>query len=106
VDITDLFTPKELAENRIAFLERILAYYQDIGDIRERAKIVGHKIHGTGGNLGLEKFIRDGINLQIMVEKDSEENVIVDALNSLKGAVMEELESLRGSLSDAPPSTQ
>ncbi len=105
MDIADLFTPEELAESRIEFLERILTFYQDIEDIRERAKIVGHKIHGTGGNLGLNKFISDGIKLQLMVENDDEDNVILNTLNSLQKAVMEELGSLRSSLSDASPST-
>ena len=95
-DLTDLFSPEELRESRIKFLERILGYYGEFVDYKERAKIVGHKIHGTGGNLGLKQFVDDGIDLQVMVETGKEEALILAALDKLKGKVEQALYDLRG----------
>ncbi len=94
-DVTDLFTPEELQNNRITFLERILSYYVDIEDVREKAQVIGHKIHGTGGNLGLKQFVRDGINLQLMVQANDDEHLIVEALGAMKEKVNLELSKLR-----------
>ena len=63
-DLSDLYTPRELAGQRIAFLERILGYYAEVGEIAERARIVGHKLRGTGGILGLTMLSEWGMRLQ------------------------------------------
>jgi hypothetical protein len=87
-DLSDLYTPRELAEQRLAFLERVLGYYAEVHEISERARIVGHKLRGTGGLLGLTVLSEWGGQLQLAaVEGDTKVANLDQELERLRPAI-------------------
>jgi hypothetical protein len=70
MDLMTLYTPAELAETRRNFLNRILTFFEEEKDLVECAAIVGHKLHGTGGNLGLNDLSKQGARLRQLAEND------------------------------------
>ena len=92
MDLSDLYSPEELAEKRIAFLERVLALYAETQDILELGKIVGHKLRGTGGTLGLKDLGARGEELQNLVNEGGAEADVARMLNDLKPGIVEAIE--------------
>jgi hypothetical protein len=84
MDLSDLYTPQELAEKRIDFLERVLEYWEELPDTLELGKMVGHKLRGTGGTLGLDGLSKTGEEIQNLVIKGGDQDVIARMLQRVK----------------------
>ncbi len=92
MDLSDLYSPEELAEKRISFLVCIIGYYTEISGVEERAKVIGHKLRGTGGTLGLTSLSEVAAELQDLINTNAAESTIAVKLGSIRpeiDAVME-----------------
>ena len=83
---------KELAEKRVAFLERVLEYYTELQDTMALGKIVGHKLRGTGGTLGLGDLSKVGEKIQDLVNEGGAEAEVARMLTDLKPDISEVIE--------------
>ena len=84
MDLSDLYSPEELAEKRISFLVCIVEYYTDISGVEEQAKVIGHKLRGTGGTLGLTSLSEAAAELQDLINTNAGESTLAEKLGSLR----------------------
>ena len=104
-ELSDLYTPRELAEQRIAFLERVLDYFTEITEITERAQIVGHKLRGTGGTLGLSGLSKLGTQLQQDALHEPDPDHLSQELQRIKPAIEAAIHDAIGIWFDGIPLT-
>ncbi len=96
MDLTDLYSPEELDEKRESFLSRVLGFYKEISDTTECAEIISHKLHGTGGNLGLKSLSEKGAGLQRYLHENGELNRVREKLDALKVEIEQHLKKIKG----------
>ncbi len=100
MDLSDLYTPQELAEKRISFLERVLAFYNEIPETADRARTVGHKLRGTGGNLGLADLAERGTALQWQAQEGASSDVLKGELARIRPQIEAAIARERAILSE------
>ena len=94
MNLLDLYTPEELAEKQASFLERMVELLEEDGDVATRARTVGHKLHGTGGNIGIdENLVQWGLRLQVMVHEGATTDALEDEIERLLPEIRRVLEA-------------
>lgn len=96
VALTTLYSPEELTEKRASFLSRTLQFFDDIPDVIECANIVGHKLHETGGNLGLTSLSTMGATLQSCLDEKGDKNQVQARLIIIKEEILKVLTKIQG----------
>jgi len=95
MDLNEVYSPRELTDKRVSFLESIMQFFQEISDPRECAKTVGHKLFGTGGNLGLTQYYFDAVRLEEMADNNASIQDMKNLLEALQRQVRSDLHRLR-----------
>lgn len=95
MDLNEVYTPRELTDKRVSFLESIMRSFQEIADLRECAKTIGHKLFGTGGNLGLTQYYFDAVRLEEMADNGANASEMKSLLDSLQRQVKSDLRRLQ-----------
>lgn len=94
MELEDIYSPQELTEKRIQFLERTLEIWDDprYAGTKKLGAQVGHKLRGTGGTLGFGDLCETGTELQNLINKGTDVAVIAGMLEKIKPSLSELIE--------------
>ncbi|MCB1154165.1 MAG: Hpt domain-containing protein [Deltaproteobacteria bacterium] len=100
--MSDLYSPEEMAEQKLDLLTRLLNGAEDEQNPRERARMIGHKLHGTAAYFGLDDLAAAGLTMErnardesvAEADLDSELSEILAAMSMLRDELREEFPSI------------
>lgn len=95
MDLLDLYSPEELAEQRVSFLTRLLSMYDQGESPFELARTLVHKLQGTGGNLGIDGILEHAPGLQAYARLAKDETKVRELLDALRSAIAERCDQYR-----------